>query len=401
MAQAVRRSGARHLTRRLGVMATTGSISAALGAFALAPAAHASEPDHTGPQSAVHAVFVQTNNSAGNAVITYARASDGSLHWAGQYPTGGLGGSEAGAVVDPLASQGSLTYDAYDHLLFAVNAGSDTFTVFDVSGTHLHRQQVVSSGGHLPTSISVVGSHVYVLDAGNDGAISGYWIDSAKQVHAIGGSTRTLGLGNPADPNFLASPSQVAITPDGRDVVVGTKTHGVLDVFALNHLGVPSTAPVVTTSAGGVPFGLSYDAFGRLIVAEASGGASSYWVQPSGALVTISSHIANAQAATCWSVIAKGFVYTANAGSNTITGYAENWHGQLSLLNADGITATTDAGPVDLAATGDGRYIYQEATGAGVIDEFKVNDNGSLTQFGTVTGFTPDNGTGFEGIAAS
>jgi len=401
MARAARRSGTHHLTRRLTVMASTGTITAALGAFTLAPAANASEPNHTDQRGAARAVFVQTNDSAGNAVIAYGRAGDGSLHWAGQYATGGLGGSESGAAVDPLASQGSLTYDARDHLLFAVNAGSDTFTVFDVNGTHLHRLQVVSSAGHLPTSISVVGSHVYVLDAGNDGSISGFWIDVTKHLHAIGGSTRTLGLGNPADPNFLASPSQVAITPDGRDVVVATKTHGVLDVFALDHFGRPTAAPVVTTSAGGVPFGLSYDALGRLIVAEASGGASSYFVHPNGVLATISSHVANAQAATCWSVIAKGFIYTANAGSNTITGYAENSPGQLSLLNADGVTATTDAGPVDLAASTDGRYIYQQATGAGVIDEFNVNANGSLTQIGTVTGFAPDNGTGFEGIAAS
>lgn len=401
MVRTVRRSGARHFSRRLTVMATTGTLGVALGAFALAPAAIASEPNHTGPQGADRAVFVQTNGSAANAVIAYGRSGDGRLHWAGQYPTGGLGGSESGAVVDPLASQGSLTYDANDHLLFVVNAGSDTVTVFDVDGARLHRLQIVSSGGHLPTSVSVAGNHVYVLDAGNDGAISGFWIDGAKHLHAIGGSTRSLGLGNPADPNFLASPSQVAITPDGRNVVVATKTHGVLDVFSLNHLGVPSATPVVTTSAGGVPFGLSYDAFGRLIVAEASGGASSYVVRPSGALVTISSHVANAQAATCWSVVVRGFVYTANAGSNTITGYAENWHGELSLLNANGITATTDAGPVDLAVSSDGRYIYQEATGAGVIDEFKVNANGSLTQVGTVTGFAPDNGTGFEGIAAS
>jgi len=401
MARTIFSSGARHLIRRLMVISTTGILSVSLGAFALAPRADASEPNHNGPQGIDHAVFVQTNDSAGNAVIAYARANDGSLHWDAQYPTGGLGGAEAGAVVDPLASQGSLTYDAHDHLLFAVNAGSDTFTVFDVEGAHLHRLQVVSSRGHLPTSISVVGRHLYVLDAGNDGAIAGFWIDGARHVHSIGGSTRSLGLGNPANPNFLASPSQVAITPDGRDVVVATKTHGVLDVFALDHFGVPTAAPVVTTSAGGVPFGLSYDALGRLIVAEASGGASSYFVHPNGALVTISSHVANAQAATCWSVIAKGFIYTANAGSNTITGYAENSAGQLSLLNADGVTATTDAGPVDLAASADGRYIYQQATGAGVIDEFSVNANGSLTQIGTVTGLAPDNGTGFEGIAAS
>ncbi len=382
------------------VTAITGAFGVAFGAFALTPAAQASEPNH-GPQGSDHAVFVQTNDSAGNSVITYSRDASGGLHWAGQYATGGLGGAEAGAVVDPLASQGSLTYDARDHLLFVVNAGSDTFTVFDVDGANLHRLQVLSSGGHLPASISVVGNHLYVLDAGYDGAISGFWIDGARHVRAIGGSTRSLGLGNPADPNFLASPSQVAITPDGRDVVVATKTHGVLDTFALDHFGVPSTTPVVTTSAGATPFGLSYDVFGRLIVAEASGGASSYWVHPSGVLTTISSHIANAQAATCWSVIAKGFVYTANAGSSTITGYAENWQGQLSLLNSTGVTATTDAGPVDLAASSDGQFLYQEATGAGVIDEFKVNGNGSLTQIGTVAGFTPDNGTGFEGIAAS
>jgi 6-phosphogluconolactonase (cycloisomerase 2 family) len=317
-----------------------------------------------------------------------------------QVPTGGLGGSESGTVVDPLASQGSLTYDAGDHMLFVVNAGSDTFTAFGVEGTHLSRLQVVNSGGHLPTSISVVGRHVFVLDAGNDGAISGFWIDDAKHLPAIGNSTRSLRLGNPADPNFLMSPSQVAITPDRRDVVVATKTHGVLDVFTLNDLGVPSATAVVTASAGGVPFGLSYDALGRLVVAEASGGASSYAVDPDGVLSTISSHVANAQAATCWSVIAKGFVYTANAGSNTITGYAENSDGQLSLQNADGVTATTDAGPVDLAASSDGRFIYQEATGAGAIDEFKVNGDGSLSLIGTVSGFTPDNGTGFEGIAA-
>jgi len=44
-------------------------------------------------------------------------------------------------------------------------------------------------------------------------------------------------------------------------------------------------------------------------------------------------------------------VYVANSGSNTITGYSEDWHGRLTLLNADGVTATTDAAPVDLVAS--------------------------------------------------
>jgi 6-phosphogluconolactonase (cycloisomerase 2 family) len=281
-----------------------------------------------------------------------------------------------------------------------VNAGSDTFTVFAVDGSHLHRVQILGSHGHLPTSISVSANLVYVLDAGNDGAITGFTI-SGGRLHAINDSTRSLGLGNPADPNFLSSPSQVAISPDLRDVVVGTKTHGVLDVFTLKHNGAPSTAPVATTSAGGVPFALGFDPVGRLLVAEASGGASSYRVQPDGSLTTISAHIANGQAATCWGASAKGFIYVANAGSNTLSAYVENSHGELSLLKGADVAAATDAGPVDMATSSDGHYLYEEATGAGVIDEFKVGNDGSLTKIGTVTGFTPDNGSGFEGIAAT
>jgi 6-phosphogluconolactonase (cycloisomerase 2 family) len=160
---------------------------------------------------------------------------------------------------------------------------------------------------------------------------------------------------------------------------------------------------VVTASpTGSVPFGLSYDSLGRLLVAEASGGASSYWVQRDAELTPISTHVANAQTATCWSTLAKGYLYVANAGSNTITGYAENWRGQLSLLSPSGVTATTDAGSVDLAASSDGQYLYQEATTAGAIDEFKVNNDGSLVRIGAVTGLPPvAAGLGFEGIAAT
>ncbi|HEY0869686.1 MAG TPA: hypothetical protein VGD55_04765 [Acidothermaceae bacterium] len=346
MAHKINRNRARHITRRIIVMATTGTATAAFGVFGLTPAAHAATHDS--------AVFVQTNDADGNTVIAYDRANDGSLHVAGHYATGGLGGSEAGAVVDPLASQGSLTYDANHQLLLVVNAGSDTLTVFAVDGSHLHRVQILGSKGHLPTSIGVSGNLAYVLDAGNDGAITGFKI-SGGRLHTIDNSTRSLSLGNPADPNFLSAPSQVAISPDLRDVVVGTKTHGVLDVFTLNHSGVPSTSPAVTTSAGAVPFAVGFDPAGRLLVAEASGGASSYSVQPDGSLTTISSHIANGQAATCWGASAKGFIYVANAGSNSITAYVENSHGELSLLNGSEVAAVTDGGPVDMATSSDGR----------------------------------------------
>jgi DNA-binding beta-propeller fold protein YncE len=130
------------------------------------------------------AVFVQTDDLTHNSVIAYDRGADGRLTKAGTYATGGAGAAEAGAVVDPLASQGSLTLDRAHDLLFAVNGGSDTVTVFGVDGSRLVRRQIRSSRGDLPVSVSVVGNLVYVLNARGGGSITGYRVDG-RQGRAV------------------------------------------------------------------------------------------------------------------------------------------------------------------------------------------------------------------------
>jgi hypothetical protein len=119
-------------------------------------------------------VFVQTDNTAGNRVVAYHRAADGVLSPAGTYATNGLGGILAGSVVDHTASQGSLAYDPWHSLLYAVNAGSNTVSVFAVHGDRLSLRQVISSGGTFPVSVVVHGDLVYVLNALNGGSVQGY-----------------------------------------------------------------------------------------------------------------------------------------------------------------------------------------------------------------------------------
>ena len=46
-------------------------------------------------------------------------------------------------------------------------------------------------------------------------------------------------------------------------------------------------------------------------------------------------------------------------------------------------------------------YLHQLATGAGVIDKYRIGQDGSLSLIGTVTGLGIDNGHGTEGIAAT
>jgi hypothetical protein len=173
---------------------------AALLTAAIAAPAIAAHSDHhwRGP-----AVFVQTDRAAGNQVLAYHRAWDGTLTNIASYATGGNGATAQGATADPLASQGSLVTADDGHVLLAVNAGSDTVSVFGVDGTQLTLRQTIASDGDFPASIAVHDNLVYVLNAGGQGSVAGFRLHHGR-LHALSGSSRTLNLGNTTPPNFLA-----------------------------------------------------------------------------------------------------------------------------------------------------------------------------------------------------
>ena len=245
-------------------VAAAAAVAAAAVAAAASPAfASASSPGQPA------AVFVQTDNTAGNRVVAYDRAADGTLTPAGSYATGGRGGILAGSVVDHTASQGSLTYDPRHGLLYAVNAGSDTISVFAVRGDRLALREVLSSGGAFPVSVAVHGDLVYVLNALNGGSVQGYRVLGSFLVR-IPGSHRALGLDPNATPQFTTTPGQVAFTPDGTQLVVTTKGNGNdIDVFGVGFGGLLSAKPTVNAEPGTVPFAISFDPFGHLVIAEA------------------------------------------------------------------------------------------------------------------------------------
>src|SRR5262245_59989111 len=72
------------------------------------------------------AVYVLSNQVAGNAVMVYDRSNDGTLAYEGTYSTEGLG-TGAG-----LGSQGALALNHNEKWLFAVNAGSNEVSVFSL-----------------------------------------------------------------------------------------------------------------------------------------------------------------------------------------------------------------------------------------------------------------------------
>lgn len=354
------------------------------------PAQHAAITRSEPSQDSV--VFAQNDAATGNTVYAYQRAVDGSLQQVGAFATGGRGGALAGSVVDHLASEGSLVYDASAHLVYAVNAGSNTVTVFGVSGDRLIRRQIIASGGQFPVSIAVHDGRVFVLNARDGGTITGF-IQFGGHLFPVPAWTRTLGLNPLQTPEFTSTPAQISFTPDGSKLVVTTKNGAnTVDVFPVGLLG-PSVRPMVNSLPGTVPFGFGFDSAGHLVLSEAGpNSVASFAIRGDGELTQLSS-VATGQAATCWVVTRGDFSYVSNAGSGTVSIYRSDAGGALTSLGA----VAADGGTVDAAVSGDDSTLYVQNGLHGVLDSFRIAPNGSLDKTASVT--VPD-AIGGEGVAA-
>jgi hypothetical protein len=376
------------------LFAAAAAMTAAAVALA-APAAADAATAHSHSAGPAGAVFVQTDNTAGNQVVAYDRSPAGTLTLAGTHDTGGLGGQLTGSVVDHLASQGSLQYDAQQHLLVAVNAGSNSVTVFGVHGSRLQQRQIIGSGGQFPVSIAIRGNLLYVLNALRGGSVQGYRLSAAGHLAFLRGSHRPLGLNQAATPQFTNTPGQVAFSPSGSQLIVTTKANGNdIDVFGVRASGRLSASPVVNAEGSTVPFAITFDQAGHLVIADAGTNALSTFTLGANGTVALIDSVGTGQAATCWVAPAGGTLYASNAGSGNISGYTSSASGQLTLLGQ----TSTDPGTVDATATPDGQFLYVQTGGNGIVDEFSVGTGGSLTSVGSVT---VAGAAGGEGIAAS
>ena len=330
------------------------------------------------------AVYTLTNQVAGNAVAVFNRAADGTLSAAGTIATGGTGTGGS------LGSQGAVALSDDGRRLFAVNAGSNDVSVFDVGPTGLSLASQTASGGTLPISLTAHGSLLYVLNAGGAGNISGFSVGATGALAPIAGSTQPLSGTN-------VGPAQVSFSPDGRRLVVTEKNTNRLDLYAVDANGVAS-GPTTTASAGATPFGFAFGHRHELFVSEAAGSASSYVLDARGTVTLVSGAVSTHRGAPCWAVVtADGrFGFTGN-GAGSVSAFTITPDGAISLVDADGGTAVIGAGVNDIALSNNSRYLYVlQTSGAHAIHAFRIQADGHLTALGPIAGLP----AGTRGLAA-
>ncbi|HEX3345417.1 MAG TPA: hypothetical protein VHS09_12625 [Polyangiaceae bacterium] len=372
-----------------------------------------------------------TNAAAGNAVLGFTRAADGSLTaMAAPFATGGKG-SGAG-----LGEQGAVVYDVAGDRIFAVNAGDDSFSVLPVEssgalGTAVNVPASGVTGGSAllgPKSVTVHGDTVYVLFEGNAttaSAIAG-WTVTGTTAAFIAGSIVPLSSATES-----VDPAQIQFTPDGGWLVVTEKQSGgaaaiagsgSIDTFAVSAAGLATKKGFYPTASAGADAGVQLTPYGfsfsgtTLVVSEAGSTGVGAYTYTGGVIapVTGGSQFLPTDPAPCWVAVSADWAYVANAHGPDVSGFTvSGTTGGLTNLGTatDAVVATTgtkvvtDAGttfngPTDEAVSADGKFLYVLDGSLPAIGAFAVNPDGTLTRVGTADYVSATLVTNVVGLAA-
>jgi 6-phosphogluconolactonase len=321
-------------------------------------------------------LYTTDNASAGNHVLVITRTG-AAMSVTGTYATGGLGLGTA----DGLGSQGSVLLSSDSEWLFVCNAGSGEISVFEtLPGGQLQLTDKVSSGGGQPLSLTLHGSLLYVLNAAegtNNDNITAFHFGCGN-LTMLPGSSRPLSAAS-------TTPTQVSFDRDGDALVVTEKIAGMIDTWQVGHDGMAANHQVFM-SEGVWPFGFAVGHGSRIFVSEADAGVanassvSSYQLGGSGSLTDFSAKVATDQTAACWLALPYdgNYVYTANAGSATISGFRVGADGSLKLLTDPSLPAKTGMHPADMAFSADGNTVFSLNNGDGTISAFGIKSDGAL-----------------------
>jgi len=185
-------------------------------------------------------------------------------------------------------------------------------------------------------------------------------------------------------------PAQVSFTPDGTQLLVTEKGTNVIDVFTLRPDG-RTDGPIVEASSGKTPFGFAFGPSDSVVVSEVENRlplkatVSSYQLAGSAGLASVSPRIPNQQSGACWVTITGTTAWVVNTGTATISAYQVGADGNLLLVDPDAAFTGEATSPIDLAASGDGQFLYVLKSATGEIAAYQISGT-SLTPLFTQGG---------------
>ncbi|EJT71833.1 hypothetical protein GGTG_11086 [Gaeumannomyces tritici R3-111a-1] len=332
------------------------------------------------------AVYTITNEKE-NAVVAIRVGQDGMLQAQGSSstPTGGAGatgvdGDGKPAVPDALFSQSALTVAGSN--LFAVNAGSNTLTMFAIDAADPTKLTMVGKPvaipGEFPVTVAASKRNKLACVA-TTGAKAGVSCASfsAQAGLAAMDALRPFDLGQTTPPKGPTNTvSQVFFARDGKTLFATVKGDppanktGFLASFPVQAAAQNKAASLNAQGAQSSPQGTAV-LFGsatipgsrELFVTDASFGAAVLSVDAATGAATVKGKGAvDGQKATCWATInpATGTAFVTDVATNRLVEMSVK---DASVMGQIDLSANGDPGLIDLQSAG--KFVYALSPGNG------------------------------------
>ncbi|KAJ7494743.1 hypothetical protein B0H11DRAFT_2003209 [Mycena galericulata] len=355
--------------------------------------------------SAVGAAYFLTNEPTGNFVVAASVGSSGQLTLQQATSSEGLGSHGGpGTGPDALFSQGSVKASAAGQIVAAVNAGSNTISVFNIDPTNPTNLEMigkpVGSGGEFPVSLAIneKGNMVCAVNGGFVNGVACYSVDKTKGLIPIANTVRSLKLNQTTPATGPAgSVSHVIFNEANTQLIASVKgvppTPGILavwDIAADGSLSEDFNA-VQPPKGGLLPFGmavipgknaiLATDAGLGADVFDFSGGAQSGVAAGQSSTLPIEN-----QGATCWAARSQqtGNFYVTDIDTSEITEINVDDNLKPSIVaqypQGNG-TATIDD---DVATVNQKDFLYVLAANATNVKVLSLNAPGKATALQTL-----------------
>ncbi len=321
--------------------------------LALAAGAANSSADQNSSTLAV----VMTNDPTTNQILVFDARSSTLLQTLSTNGKGGVSGNARGVK------------QLNDDLVAVVNYGSNSVSLFKRTGNALVLDRTVATSS-APVSIDFGNNHMYVAGATTVDSFAmqndNVWQDGTAPLQLVGGTTPPAG-----------STAQVGLL-DKNTLLVTLKTDptpGTVDVVTLRNGAVTSATPNAVSVPNGslTPFGFSVYPNGTAIITLAHSNQDGLF--RNGAFTDVVSSGTNANA-PCWMTRVGEYVFTANAGSGTISRLVGTGN---NVFVDGGVAATLAGGPTDLDARNGVMGALDKESGISHLSLLNYNRFGELT----------------------
>jgi 6-phosphogluconolactonase (cycloisomerase 2 family) len=185
-------------------------------------------------------IWLESNSTAGNSILAFKNDGTSAPTFLGSTPAGGIGVFDATFALGPFDSDQNLITNPEGTLLFAVNSGSNSIAVFQItsSGLEAVAGSPFPSGGSDPVSVGLRGDVLVVVNKDQDPAqnsnltlpnYTSFRVWPNGQLTPIENSTIPVGYGT--------SPSQALIAAQGPFVFGADFLGGLLQSLRIDEDG--------------------------------------------------------------------------------------------------------------------------------------------------------------------